>query len=317
MHYINKVLNLLMVSVTFCVSMFAMDNAEENKSTPPKSALATLARNTVVGAALGSLEPITGTPCFYFSNAMQPTAGQVAKSWSQRLRNLSLSPRVWYSSFGTMVAGMAPITAVQNGCAEGLNQAVMAVNHQPLTDGQRLATATAAGGLGALVSCPQELLAQRQQYANENRNVLLSTRQAFNEVYATNGLRGLYRGFWPVAFRDAGFVAGFKALPPLVERVYKPYLDNEQARKLAATLTAGVAAAVMTHPAARLRKCMQDDLLREFPSTWQTLCALVKNQGLKSLRDGLEFRGLRVVLAVLGMSYADRALQKALAEKGK
>ena len=62
MHYFNKVLNLLMFSASICASMFAMGDADDtNKSAPPKSVLATLARDTVLGGFLGSVEPVTGS----------------------------------------------------------------------------------------------------------------------------------------------------------------------------------------------------------------------------------------------------------------
>ena len=61
---------------------------------------------------------------------------------------------------------------------------------------------------------------------------------------------------------------------------------------------------------------MHDNVSRQFPSTWQTFSALVKNQGYKSLFDGLEFRGLRVLLAVTGMSFADKKLKEVLKKYG-
>ena len=240
MHYFNKVLNLFMFSVLICASMFAMGDADDtNKGAPPKSVLATLARDTVVGGFLGSVEPVAST-CNYFTNAMQPKAGEPATSWMQRMRAMSPYPRVWYSGFGTLVGGMAPITALQNGCAEGLNQALAHATNEPLTDGQRVATAGTAGAISALVSNPQELLVLYQQNAKRDRNVSLSTSQAFNEVRSAHGTRGLYRGFWPVAARDGGFVAGFKALPPILEQAYKPDVEHDQARWLAAALSSGL-----------------------------------------------------------------------------
>ena len=143
------------------------------------------------------------------------------------MRSMSPYPRVWYSGFWDFgFGGGGPITALQNGCAEGLNQALAHATNEPLTDGQRVSTAGAAGAISALVSSPQELLVLYQQNSKRKPH---NTSQAFNEVrFALCGMRGLYRGFWPVAVRDGGFVAGFKALPPILEQAYKPYVEHDQ-----------------------------------------------------------------------------------------
>lgn len=301
----NKLLSLLALSATICGSMRAMDADGRGKEKPPASALVKLAQDTATGALLGMAEPVTGAPCFYFTNVMQPKAGEPAKSWMQRFRAVSPYPRTWYAGFGTMVGGMAPITALQNGCAEGFGRLVTNYTHEPMTNGQKLATAGTAGAVSAVVSCPQELLVLYQQNAERERQVKLSTMQAFNEVKSKYGVKALYRGFWPVARRDGMFTAGYKALTPMFDEFYKDYLSNDKARKLAAAVSAGVLVTGLTHPDTRIKKCMHDDLGRQYPTAWQTMRTLVKNQGWKSLFDGVEFRNLRVVLALAGMSTAE------------
>lgn len=199
---------------------------------------------------------------------------------------------------------VAPVTAMQfavNGMLQKVMRAVRPGNDpatasvRTLTDGEMLATAAGAGAISALAYTPVDLLTIQQQKLE--KSVLDTGRYIWTNY---GGIQGLYRGLGACVVREAIYTAGYLGLAPVLSvRLSKevPALsDKPFAAGLLGACTAGIIAAILTHPADTTKTCVQSDMEGKiWPSARAATSKLMAEGGISSLfTKGMVPRTFRV-----------------------
>lgn len=231
--------------------------------------------NTLIGAIAGVLEVTVNQPLIFFKNALQ-TKMAIPKN-----------PLTWYRGYAVNAGSLAPITAIQVAASGLYYDLLFAPKVSPTTSSSAAVSAAAtaspslfanatsamlAGMTSGLVSGPAESVILQQQFTGANAVDTLK------RMAAEAGARSVYRGTSYAMFRDGVFTAGFMALGPFLSRSFRPLFAaksgkpaagadgpvtvsaaGELAARLLGGSTAGVVAAVATHPADTIKTRYQSD----------------------------------------------------------
>jgi hypothetical protein len=180
---------------------------------------------------------------------------------------------------------------------------------RPSTLIENATSAMLAGMTSGLVSGPAESVILQQQFTGA------SAIPTFKRMAGEAGALSVYRGTPYAMFRDGVFTAGFMALGPFLSAQFKTLFadkdgsvssSGEVGSRLLGGATAGVIAAVATHPADTIKTRFQSDFRGQTYPSLRAVCA----EG--GLFKGLSARGLRVIIGVCIISnFTDIARQKA------
>ena len=120
-----------------------------------------------------------------------------------------------------------------------------------------------------------------------------SITHAFQSIWASDGLRGLFYGYGSTILRDAPY-SGIYVL--LYERLRSEFTQPHPLVNMGSAAFAGFIATGLTHPfdAVRTRIQLQPD---RYPNAWATFLRLVKEDGVRSLFAGMSPRILRKTLS--------------------
>lgn len=244
-------------------------------------------QSAAVGALAGATEvSILGQPLSYAMN-------QVVQS-----KPCARNPLAWYRGGLANIAGMAPITAIQqvvNVKGQALVRKFQAGD--PLTDSQKMIVALAAGATSALAGTPSESI---PVYMQKPECHGISTMQAFRDLKTK-----AWRGLVPTAGRDGLFTVGYSALAPLAkERVRARLSDTNLAAytkpaELGASVAAGVLIAVATQPLAVVKTKLQaDPFAQSYSTSFAAAQAIYQTDSIKGYFKGMVPRGARVMVAI-------------------
>ena len=219
------------------------------------------------------------------------------------------------------VGSIGPISAVQlaaHGVLEGAAQNLFPARVCEKTPCQ-LAVASAAGVASCLVVTPAEVLMVNQQTSGKPLvNVV-------KELVHRAGIRGLYRGNAPTAFREAAWTCGFFGATPALKETLQDdskYLRrNEVAASAIASIIAGQVAATISQPADVLSSLMKDDSglggkTQQFANVTAAARTLYQQSGISGFCRGLASRSLRCCGAVFIMGETQTWLHNTMDDAG-
>eukprot|EP00449_Zooxanthella_nutricula_P041750 CAMPEP_0198612610 /NCGR_PEP_ID=MMETSP1462-20131121/157978_1 /TAXON_ID=1333877 /ORGANISM="Brandtodinium nutriculum, Strain RCC3387" /LENGTH=461 /DNA_ID=CAMNT_0044344411 /DNA_START=1 /DNA_END=1385 /DNA_ORIENTATION=- len=257
----------------------------------PKAELTTF-QHGCIGGVVGSIEQAI----------MRPTVFWKAQLQQQRFNlSIALNPKYAYRGLPVAVMSIAPVTAVQfgssNACSKALRYArggaggatdadrfvssafagtASAMVQSPFqlvervlegaeyarggaggaTDADRFVSSAFAGTASAMVQSPFQLVEVNQQ--NNGGNMTNCARR----VFASFGMRGLYRGGSMTVIREGIFCTSYMAVAPLVKGILlgrQPQLSDGSATLLSC-VAAGTLGATLSHPADTLKTRLQGSL---------------------------------------------------------
>ena len=219
------------------------------------------------------------------------------------------------------VGSIGPISAVQlaaHGVLEGAAQKLFPAAFCEKTPCQ-LGVASAAGVASCLVVTPAEVLMVNQQTTGKPLVEVLK------ELVHRSGIRGLYRGNTPTAFREAAWTCGFFGATPALKKALQDdskYLRrSEVAASAIASIVAGQVAATISQPADVLSSVMKDDSglggkARQFTDVTSAARTLYRQSGISGFCRGLASRSLRCCGAVFIMGETQTWLHNTMDDAG-
>jgi len=217
----------------------------------PKAELTTF-QHGCIGGVVGSIEQAI----------MRPTVFWKAQLQQQRFNlSIALNPKYAYRGLPVAVMSIAPVTAVQfgssNACSKALRYARGGAGGA--TDADRFVSSAFAGTASAMVQSPFQLVEVNQQ--NNGGNMTNCARR----VFASFGMRGLYRGGSMTVIREGIFCTSYMAVAPLVKGILlgrQPQLSDGSATLLSC-VASGTLGATLSHPADTLKTRLQGSLFAE------------------------------------------------------
>lgn len=274
---------LFLLFFIYTVTNFSCESPKSIKST---RAELTFWQSATVGALAGATEvSILGQPLSYAMNQ------------AVQHKPVARNPLAWYRGGLANVAGMAPITAIQQVVNVKGQALVRNAQAGTLTDRQRMAIAFVAGATSALAATPSESVPVYMQKP-ECRGI--STIQALRDLKVRS-----WRGLVPTAGRDGLFTVGYSALAPIMQTHARTNLTNTSLAAypktvdLSASVAAGVFTAVATQSLAVIKTKLQAD---PFAATYRTSLdvarAIYKTDGVQGYFKGMVPRGARIMVAI-------------------
>lgn len=164
-----------------------------------------------------------------------------------------LNARVLYSGAGANAVSMAGVTGIQMLMSSFFKSFFSDGGALPLSDSQKVISASLAGASGALFACPGELLMDHQRemmklYDKRLIQMRPTYVQTLKGLIAQRGPLSPFRGFALTATRDAGFTTAYQVGAEYVSRQIKPYTGDGLVNKIAGGIVSGVVGAAATHP---------------------------------------------------------------------
>lgn len=262
------------------------------------------AQSLAVGSATGATEVLAaGQVLTYMMNQVvqgRPIFAQEKTVLSNLLH--------CYRGGLTNVAGMAPITAIQMTANSEGQRMLQAWQGAPLSNAQKIGTAFAAGFLSALAATPSESV---PLYMQKHRGI--STRQAFKDLKLK-----VWRGFLPTGCRDGGFTVGYIELNNIMQEQLQSVMGDSVGVKLLASTLSGCATAVTTHPYAVIKTKLQADMSKEiYANSLDVIKDIRVCEGLPGFFKAIQYRGVRILVAVPLMSVAGDVYKKLLLDLQK
>jgi len=259
-----------------------------------------------LATAAGIAEGISGLPCGWATDLR--TNGAKEAFFAVLKRDFKAP----YRGFWFNAAMMAPLCGLQKALEVGLTHVLLQKGEQP-TATQGLAIAAGAGVGAALVATPQERVLFLM------RTLKMDASSAVANLFKLDGLRGVLRGFGPLATRDAVFTAAWLKGNGMVKGLVAEHLvDNPLVTVPAAAVVVGV-------PAGMFTQALHVARARQFAhrgSTGKSFVRAVREVyqegGVKALHKGGVPRALRIVSALATMGFVmDELAQYYTALKNK
>lgn len=113
-----------------------------------------------------------------------------------------------------------------------------------------------------------------------------SVKQVVMTTVRNEGLRSLVKGFWPTTVREGAFLYFLFNIQGKVQQGLPSCLEDVVVRSALAGGITGATVGLLTTPPARVKTLMQGDVKGEFPSSWDTIRKLVKEEGFGGLFKG-------------------------------
>jgi len=230
--------------------------------------------NLLVGAVGGTLETTLQMPLLTLKFA------------TQEGRPLPTRLPEWYRGLGIQAGTLAPITAFQV-MVNGFMEKAVTGGKRNLSDFETIGCAMMAGGTSATLYGPVDLIMIQQQ--KMKLGVFDTVKYIANEFGFTNGI---FRGFCSTVVREAIYTGGYLGMAPVLTKTLitsdmEMFKGKEYVSGLAGSTTAGVIAAVLTHPADTAKTCMQADLeCKTYPTARAAFFDHLRNNGIASLYKG-------------------------------
>lgn len=237
-----------------------------------------------IGGAAGVIEVLLQQPSVAWKNAIQDG------------RPLPWNPRMLYRGVAINAATIAPINGLQFGVNRYLEE-IFADNGQ-LSDSGRTGTATAAGAVSGLVTCPGELLMIQQQKTGTSLSF------ASQQILEQHGVAGYFRGMVPTVIREAIFTGAYLGVIPVLKEhmvASRPDLFEKRPHyaNVIASVAAGVASTFVTQPFDTIKTRMQANLdVPAYRTMSRTAASMMQEGGLRTIFSGLLPRTQRVTCAV-------------------
>lgn len=266
MEYKKAALGFCLVAFFHFHDLFSMDND--------------VLKDIAIGSAAGIGEVVADQPWDYF------------KAMRQQGQKISINPRLWWRGTVVNAATMAPITAIQ---VAGYNQILKKMTKEGDEPGaiKRVLAAGAAGIASAVFSAPAGLITIHQQNSDTTLH------QTVNQIVWRYGLKGLYRGFVPVASRDGGFTVGLLEGRRVMRKKLEQYTNNSAVLDIGAGMGSGLIAGVTTHPFDTIKTHMQANVHDyHHGNMGLVLRNVCEKDGFEGLYKGVGARSARVALAI-------------------
>jgi len=156
-----------------------------------------------------------------------------------------------------------------------------------------VAAGFAGGAISGVVCGPMELVMIQQQRFGGS---LLGTP---SRIMTGFGPMQMFRGLTTACGREGIFAAGYLGLGPALGSFFAESQGmTETSAKVMAAVTAGVAAATLSHPIDTVKTCMQGDLERKvYQTVTKTASTLYQEGGIRRLFRGWGWRTGRTVLS--------------------
>lgn len=249
--------------------------ASEMSKDGPKKVLTPL-ESAVVGAAAGLVEVTVDQPLVTFKNELQSKSPSLEPKQSTFKWAATLSPKTLWSGWSANATGMAGVTAVQVAVKGAVENSLSNSGQRSLTEGEKFATAVAAGVLAAAVACPSELVMMSHQQrvkdyveaakkgAEAGSGKAPTYGSTTGDLYRRYGASGFGRGMVGTAVRDGGFTAAYVYGAGYFGDMLKPFCSSDKMCTLAGGVTAGLLAAAFTHPFDTWKTQKQSGVKTEF-----------------------------------------------------
>lgn len=153
-------------------------------------------------------------------------------------------------------------------------------NNPKLTDMQNLIASLMSGCLGAPINASLERGMILQQL--RGGGFFAHMRSIFN----ASGAKGLFKGTFATAGRDALFTSGVFAFNDKAKEYVSPHISDPLIRDIVAGIIAGVPAGFLSTPFDLGKTLMQEDTTEKYPHFRATICSLVKEEGVTAIFKG-------------------------------
>lgn len=255
----------------------------------PQKTKTTILQSIVIGSVSGATEVLVDHPLWSIKTRLQQG------------EPFTLNPRLLYRGIIPNATSMIPITAMQ----VGLNQMIMNVffkNSSELTVTQKVSCAFFAGMGSAFASCPTEMIMTHQGIRGG------SFYSAGTYLMKQGGIANLYSGLFSTMMREGMFTAFYLAVTPIMKAQILNYCPNDYLASLAAGMSAGLGATVMSQSVDTIKTKQQTDPI-SFVGAVQKIYS---SQGIYGFFKGFVPRGTRVMSAVTIMGYVGEQMQSVL-----
>jgi len=227
-------------------------------------------KNTVIGITAGVVETITLQPMIYWKNALQ-----------QGL-NFTLNPRICYRGVNASMINMATLTGIQI----PLNDYI---SHNILTPNQKMLSSFYSGIITGFICAPMELIMIQQQKTGNN----------MYKTIKKIGKNNVMRGFITSCIREGLYTIGYLGIGPISSSyIQKKYNITKNISDFGGATIASIIASTASHPFDTVKTCMQGDIKRiKYTTMLETTKILIKENGIKRLFDGWNWRTSRMILS--------------------
>lgn len=254
----------------------------------------TAMQNFMIGSAAGGIEVLINHPLFTIKNAMHAQ------------EPLSLHPRALYTGLWLNVFSKMPITAIQVGMNQVLKERFNA-DSEAVSIPRAVSVALTAGACSSWVSCPTERITSVMRPKNKQAPQV-PFRVAVRQLWKEGGSKSFFVGMAGTVLREGPFSAFFLVVYPQLKQYFSSYIHNVFYASLAAGVSSGVAAAVLTQPADTIKGTQQT--AKNSKSFYQTARLEYASRGVPGFFRGLVPRTVRVVSAVIVLGEVKGHLEK-------
>ena len=238
-------------------------------------------QNAAVGMACGTIEVCIDQPMLYWKNA------------AQQGLPFTLNPKLMYRGLLASISNMAALTAIQFFGTGLIKRAIVGNEDRALTSSETLVSAFAGGAISGVVCGPLELtMIQQQRFG---KNII----QTPSGIIRETGILGMCRGMIPAITREGIFTCGYLGMTPLLEqKISKNEAFASIPRPIVqfgCSMTAGLVASGLSHPADTIKTCMQGDIQQKtYTRAISGLRLIINRDGIQGLYRGFFWRYLRM-----------------------
>lgn len=188
--------------------------------TRQESSMQTMMKSMLIGSIAGAVEVAVDHPFWSI------------KTLLQKGEKMTLDPRIIYRGLLPNMLSMVPITAVQFGANAGMKAYI----------DNPVANAFMAGVSAASIACPIEMGMTRQNATGT------SFVNACKQIIAEGGMQRMYTGMAATAFRDGVYTTAVFVGKSMMKPYTAQVISNEKVADIAAAMSAGISAGLVTHP---------------------------------------------------------------------
>ena len=227
-------------------------------------------KNSMIGVTAGVVETITLQPMIYWKNALQ-----------QGLR-FTLNPRICYRGVNASMINMATLTGIQIPLNDYISNNI-------LTPNQKMLSSFYSGIVTGFICAPMELIMIQQQKTGNN----------MYKTVKKIGRNNLMRGLITSCIREGLYTVGYLGIGPISSTyIQKKYNLTKNISDFCGATIASIIASTASHPIDTIKTCMQGDIKREkYTTISETTKILIKENGIKRLFDGWNWRTSRMILS--------------------
>lgn len=254
--------------------------------------------NFFIGAAIGITDAYVTHPLW------------VAKTLVQQKKPVLHNWKVLFRGVGVHALSSVPLDSIQTAVSRHFMESPLFFCHPRWNNRsnaqKRTISGLLGGGVGALISCPSEMIMIHQT------DKKIKALPAIKELWKEGKFKEFYKGFFPTLGRDSLFCCGFFAGVPILARKLEKQDVHPILASLAAGIFAGSITAVLSQPFDTVKTVVQSEKLLK---SKQALQSIYHERGVVGLFSGLSFRISRVTLGILILGTMNDLLEKILLSK--